>query len=55
MMLLFVGVVLCAVSWCLIYESLSTVDQKREVGLGSLAILLMALGLTCSIFGLGVM
>lgn len=53
MIFLFVGVVLCVVSWWLVFESLSTLDHKQEVVLGALAVLFMALGLASSIIGLG--
>ena len=55
MTLLLVGVLLCVVSWWLVFESLSTLNHTQEVVLGALAILLMALGLAISIIGLGVM
>lgn len=55
MTLLFVGVVLCAVSWWLIYLSLDSVDEPEETIFATLAILFMVWGLSVTLFGLGVM
>lgn len=54
MILLFVGVVLCAVAWWLVYLSLDAIVEPEETIFGALAILFMVLGLALVLFGLGV-